>query len=182
MATNKLSKAYPEFPKGFVVVEGSFLNRLCNDVALLMSMKGIAPISIAYNQDGIVIRDQGILPFFPAEITSKTQISTYNQYTYGFAEVDKLTAGYGTVSGGVWGIRYNGRSGTAYNMCENGNNISSGQLDNGITIANIPAGFAFQPVKVGDIVMIIQKIVISTGANEYWISAGGFQNAIDGHC
>ena len=118
--------------------------------------------------------------FFLAEVTVSSQVSTYDQYTYTISEVTKATTGYGTVTGGVWSVLSGGRSGTAYNLCENGNGITSGVLDNGITRANIATGFFYEPIKTGDIVLVLQ--VGGPGFLEFWIVGSGFQNAIDGAC
>lgn len=105
------------------------------------------------------------------KITSSAQDGSNLRWTY--------TARVQTQSGSGWSgwSDLDGTDVTAYNGIEAPNG-SSGLLGCGITVANIPSGFALQPISAGAIVPA-EAILNSSGAVEYWFSA---TNQVDGSC
>lgn len=112
-------------------------------------------------------------PTFPARITSSTQDGSNLRFTYGWAEVEKTTPGYGG-----WVTKPGGRTGTAYNRTEDQNG-ATGLMGNGVDTANLVGSFSVQPAPVGLPVELTPVPVASDGTTEFWFS---YENGVDGAC
>lgn len=114
---------------------------------------------------------------FWAQLTADAADGNANRRSYTFAEVYKATAGYAG-----WATLPGGRTGTARNIIEDGNDAESAtQLGNGVTVSNLTldeADFTFEPVPT-DFRVWIRTVVVADGTIEFWFN---YENGVDGGC
>jgi hypothetical protein len=125
------------------------------------------------------LRDEPTINRFFARITGNTGIggAGSNRWSYQWQEVRRSGVNaWTTVSGG----RTHSTSGygLAYNLLEAGN-AASGVQGNGVTIANLPAGFTIRPIGNSAVVEIITVVPNGSGGFEAYFAA---PNAVDGSC
>jgi len=115
---------------------------------------------------------------FWAQITASAADGD-NRFSYTFAEVSKSSAGYGG-----WATLSDGRSGTARNVIEDGNDAQAATvLGNGIIVSHLDTGdwtFTFEEVPDNVYVRIWTVSVGDTDNTvEYWFQ---YENGADGEC
>jgi len=105
-------------------------------------------------------------------VSGNTRDGSNWRWTYNFTEVVKTAAGFGG-----WTDRSGGRTGTGTlrNLIED-QNLTSGQLGNGVTVANLGT-LTPQPIPTGTRIEVWAEVVGS--ATEYWCQ---YENGVDGSC
>jgi hypothetical protein len=125
-----------------------------NEPSRLVTGKGLAH---AYrNCVGLTVVDvpPPMTRVFPAIITGSDSLGNW-RWSYGFTEVEPNPAGGSTLSVSTGSYA---RSGTAYNMAENGNNLAGGLIAPGVDQANYPnATVAALPISTNTIVMMCEQ-------------------------
>ena len=116
-------------------------------------------------------------PFFIAKITSSTTIIANRRWKYEWAEGTLgATDLFELVSGSSY--TYTNTGDYAYNTCEALQQASGTKDGPGITHANIPAGYALQPIADGTYV----HMFVNRSSNSNIIFTFTIANAIDGSC
>ena len=116
-------------------------------------------------------------PFFIAKITASTTIIANRRWKYEWAEGTLgATDLFELVSGSSY--TYTNTGDYAYNTCEALQQTSGTYDGPGITHANIPAGYALQPIADGTYV----HMFVNRSSNSNIIFTFTIANAIDGAC
>lgn len=116
-------------------------------------------------------------PFFIAKITTSTTIIANRRWKYGWAEGTLGSTNlFELVSGSSY--TYDNTGDYAYNTCEALQQASGTKDGPGITHANIPAGYALQPIAEGTYV----HMFVNRSSNSNIIFTFTIANAIDGSC
>jgi len=116
-----------------------------------------------------------ILPYFWANITGHSTWGSYRyRWTYSFEEMRWEIASDGPVSitAGIIGTD------NLYNMNEAFNDNAATVLAPGYTVANIPAGFSYQPISTGTMALVFPHVT-ETGEQIFVFDK---PNTIDGSC
>jgi hypothetical protein len=125
-----------------------------NEPSRLVTGKGLAH---AYrNCVGLTVVDvpPPMTRVFPARITASDGLGNW-RWAYSFTEVEPNPAGGSTLSVSTGSYA---RTGLAYNMAENGNNLAGGLIAPGVDQANYPnATVAALPISTNTIVMMCEQ-------------------------
>ncbi len=118
-----------------------------------------------------------VLPYFWATITGHsnwgTPTYTY-RWLYSFEEMrwDVSTEGMVSITAGIVGTD------NAYNMNEAFNSNAATVLSPGYTVSTIPAGFDYQPISTGTVVLM--HVHVTEDGSQIFVFDKA--NAIDGEC
>jgi hypothetical protein len=125
---------------------------------------------------GPKLSDEPTIGRFFARITASTSLGN-NRWSYQWQEVRRSGVNtWTTVTGGR--THSTTGYGLAYNLLEAGN-AATGVQGNGVTIANLPAGFTIRAIGTNAVVEIITVIPNGSGGFEAYFAA---PNAVDGSC
>ena len=158
------------FNAGTGVLTARDLNRL-RDTSLAMERLGPAiPQAVRMTET-----PGKVLPYFWAKITGHSMWGTYQyRWTYSFEEMrwDIASETVISITAGLVGAD------NAYNMNEAFNDNLATVLSPGYEVANIPAGFYYQPISTGTVVLM-HTHVTDTGRQIFVFDKA---NVIDGQC
>jgi hypothetical protein len=115
------------------------------------------------------------LPYFWAKITGYSAWGSFlYRWKYSFEEMrwEVSSSTFVTITGGIVGTS------NAYNANEAFNTNAATVLAPGYLVANIPAGFSYQPIQ-GNPVVLMMPHVTQSGEQIFMFCA---QNTIDGAC